>query len=80
YTDGIPEAEVGHQDMFGYERLKYYLQNHRAENLMNIAQGLLRRVTSEDADTIEDDMAIVLARIGTESRKAPTTKIKTKSA
>ncbi len=80
YTDGIPEAEVGHEDMFGYERLKYYLQNHRAENLMNIAQGLLRRVTSEDAHTIEDDMAIVLARIGTATRREPTSKKKIKTA
>ena len=80
YTDGIPEAEIGYQDMFGYERLKYYLQNHRTENLMNIAQGLLRRVTSEDTHTIEDDMAIVLARIGTKSRREPSSKKKIKTS
>jgi len=63
YTDGIPEAEVGIEDMFGYERLKYFLVGHRSESLMTVAQELFRTVTPDESQTIADDMAVVLARI-----------------
>ena len=71
YTDGIPEATVGEQDMFGYDRLKYYLTNNRSERLVDIAQGLFRRVTPTGSGMIEDDMAIVLVRVKSERKSAP---------
>ena len=71
YTDGIPEATIGEEDMFGYDRLKYYLTNNRSERLADIAQGLFRRVTPAGNGMIEDDMAIVLVRIKPERKSAP---------
>jgi sigma-B regulation protein RsbU (phosphoserine phosphatase) len=63
YTDGIPEATYGINEMFGYQRMKYFLQDHRSDGLASVAQGLFRRVTPDEAHTIEDDMAIILARV-----------------
>jgi serine phosphatase RsbU (regulator of sigma subunit) len=63
YTDGIPEAEIGFEDMFGYERLKYFLSEHQFDRLIDIAQRLFRQVTPKDASAIADDMAIVLMRV-----------------
>ncbi|MCB9357641.1 MAG: serine/threonine-protein phosphatase [Calditrichaeota bacterium] len=62
YTDGIPEAEIGFEDMFGYDRLQYFLSEHRDRPLPDIAQLLFQRVTS-DSVPVGDDMAIVLVRI-----------------
>jgi serine phosphatase RsbU (regulator of sigma subunit) len=63
YTDGIPEATVGDEDMFGYERLKFFLMEHRRDSLADIAQNLLRQVSPPPGQLIADDMAIVLARV-----------------
>jgi len=64
YTDGIPEATVNKQgEMFGYERLKLFLAEHRYGSLGDTAQQLLKQVTPTDNRPIEDDMAIVLARV-----------------
>jgi len=63
YTDGIPEATVGDEDMFGYDRLKFFLMEHRRDNLADIAQNLFRRVSPAPGQLIADDMAIVLARV-----------------
>jgi serine phosphatase RsbU (regulator of sigma subunit) len=63
YTDGIPEAELGLDDMFGYDRLKLYLDNFRDRPLTAIARGLIERVTPSGATAIEDDMALVLVRV-----------------
>ena len=73
YTDGIPEATIGEEDMFGYDRLKYYLTNNRSERLVDIAQGLFRRVTPAGNGMIEDDMAIVLVRVKSERKAVPHT-------
>jgi serine phosphatase RsbU (regulator of sigma subunit) len=71
YTDGIPEATIGEEDMFGYDRLKYFLTNNRSERLVDIAQGLFRRVTPAGNGMIEDDMCIVLVRVKTERKAVP---------
>ncbi len=71
YTDGIPEATIGEEDMFGYDRLKYFLTNNRSERLVDIAQGLFRRVTPAGNGMIEDDMAIVLVRVKPERKSVP---------
>jgi serine phosphatase RsbU (regulator of sigma subunit) len=64
YTDGIPEATLNRQgEMYGYERLKLFLAEHRYSGLSDTAQKLLRQVTPTDNRPIEDDMAIVLARV-----------------
>jgi serine phosphatase RsbU (regulator of sigma subunit) len=64
YTDGIPEATVNKQgEMYGYERLKLFLAEHRYGGLGDTAQQLLKQVTPTDNRPIEDDMAIVLARV-----------------
>jgi len=63
YTDGIPEATVGEEDMYGYERLKFFLMEHRRDNLADIAQNLFRQVSPAPGQLIADDMAIVLARV-----------------
>jgi serine phosphatase RsbU (regulator of sigma subunit) len=64
YTDGIPEATVNKQgEMFGYERLKLFLAEHRYGGLGDTAQQLFKQVTPADNRPIEDDMAIVLARV-----------------
>ncbi|MFH1011710.1 MAG: PP2C family protein-serine/threonine phosphatase [bacterium] len=63
YTDGIPEAAEGEEDMFGYERLKFFLMENRRGNLADIAQNLFRRVSPAPGQLIADDMAIVLARV-----------------
>ena len=64
YTDGIPEATVNKQgEMFGYERLKLFLAEHRYGGLGDTAQQLFKQVTPTDNRPIEDDMAIVLARV-----------------
>ncbi|MCL4305433.1 PP2C family protein-serine/threonine phosphatase [bacterium] len=62
YTDGIPEAEIGFEDMFGYDRLQYFLSENRDRPLPDIAQLLFQRVTS-DTMPVGDDMAIVLVRV-----------------
>ncbi|MBU0507973.1 PP2C family protein-serine/threonine phosphatase [bacterium] len=62
YTDGIPEAEIG-GEMFGYEKLKFYLQQERKKPLPDVGRDLLRRVTPTGAQAIEDDMALVLVRV-----------------
>ncbi|MBK6765480.1 MAG: serine/threonine-protein phosphatase [bacterium] len=62
YTDGIPEAEIGFEDMFGYDRLQYFLSENRDRPLPDIAQMLFQRVTS-DTVPVGDDMAIVLVRV-----------------
>lgn len=62
YTDGIPEAEIGFEDMFGYERLQYFLSEHRDKPLPDIAQLLFQRVTPDNT-SLGDDMAVVLVRI-----------------
>jgi len=62
YTDGIPEAEIGFEDMFGYDRLQYFLSENRDRPLPDIAQALFQRVTSDDM-ALGDDMAMVLVRI-----------------
>ena len=62
YTDGIPEAEIGFEDMFGYDRLQYFLSEHRDRPLPDIAQALFTRVT-QDNTALGDDMAVVLVRI-----------------
>jgi serine phosphatase RsbU (regulator of sigma subunit) len=63
YTDGIPEAEIGFEDMFGYERLQYFLSEHRDQPLLDIAQKLFKKVTVSAEHGIDDDMAIVLVRV-----------------
>lgn len=63
YTDGIPEAEIGDEDMFGYERLKFYLMQERGKPLPDIARNLLHRVTLAGTQAITDDMALVLMRV-----------------
>lgn len=62
YTDGIPEAEIGFEDMFGYDRLQYFLSENRDRPLPDIAQSLFQRVTSSSIP-VGDDMAMVLVRI-----------------
>lgn len=63
YTDGIPEAEIGFEDMFGYDRLQYFLSEHRDKPLPDIAQALFQRVTGDNNIALGDDMAVVLVRI-----------------
>lgn len=63
YTDGIPEAEIGHEDMFGYDRLKFFLMQERGKPLPDVARNLLRRVTPSGTQAITDDMALVLMRV-----------------
>jgi len=63
YTDGIPEAEIGAGEMYGYERLKFLLQQERKKPLPDVGRDLLRRVTPEGGKSIEDDMALVLVRV-----------------
>jgi serine phosphatase RsbU (regulator of sigma subunit) len=63
YTDGIPEAEIGLDDMFGYDRLQYFFSEHRDERLQDIAQKLFRKVTMDGTSAIDDDMAVVLVRM-----------------
>ncbi|NUO19865.1 serine/threonine-protein phosphatase [bacterium] len=63
YTDGIPEAEIGFEDMFGYDRLQYFLSEHRDRPLPDIAQALFQRVTGDNSLALGDDMAVVLVRI-----------------
>lgn len=63
YTDGIPEAEIGFEDMFGYDRLQYFLSEHRDGRLQDIAQKLFKKVTISAEKGIDDDMAIVLIRM-----------------
>jgi len=63
YTDGIPEAEIGFEDMFGYDRLQYFLSEHRDKPLPDIAQALFQRVTGDSQIALGDDMAVVLVRI-----------------
>jgi hypothetical protein len=43
--------------------MKLFLSDHRYGRLMDIAQSLLKQVTPEDNMPIEDDMAVVLARV-----------------
>jgi hypothetical protein len=62
YTDGIPEAEIGFEDMFGYDRLQYFLSQNRDRPLPDIAQKLFARVTQPN-QLLGDDMAIVLVRV-----------------
>jgi len=71
YTDGIPEAEIGFEDMFGYDRLQYFLSENRDRPLPDIAQMLFQRVTSSSVP-VGDDMAIVLVRValGSGSKQA----------
>jgi hypothetical protein len=73
YTDGIPEAEIGFEDMFGYDRLQYFLSQNRDRPLPDIAQKLFARVTQPN-QLLGDDMAIVLVRIalGGESKQHKT--------
>ncbi|MFZ5432608.1 MAG: PP2C family protein-serine/threonine phosphatase [Calditrichota bacterium] len=63
YTDGIPEAEIAPDDMFGYERLKFYLMQERNKSLPDLSHSILKRVTPTGAQSIEDDMALVLVRV-----------------
>jgi sigma-B regulation protein RsbU (phosphoserine phosphatase) len=63
YTDGIPEAEIGFEDMFGYDRLQYFLSEHRDQPLQDIAQKLFKKVMVSSEKGIDDDMAIVLIRV-----------------
>lgn len=63
YTDGIPEAEIGADEMYGYERLKFFLQQERKKPLPDVGRDLLRRVTPGGGKGIEDDMALVLVRV-----------------
>ncbi|MBU1636262.1 serine/threonine-protein phosphatase [bacterium] len=63
YTDGIPEAEIGFEDMFGYDRLQYFLSENRDGRLQDIAQKLFKKVTVSAEEGIDDDMAIVLIRM-----------------
>jgi serine phosphatase RsbU (regulator of sigma subunit) len=63
YTDGIPEATIGEEDMYGYDRLKFFLMEHRRDSLADIAQNLFRKVSPAPGQLIADDMAIVLARV-----------------
>jgi len=67
YTDGIPEAEIGFEDMFGYERLQYFLSENRDKPLPDIAQLLFQRVTPDNT-SLGDDMAVVLVRIALGSK------------
>lgn len=64
YTDGIPEATIDdNEEMFGYERLKLFLAEHRYHSLQDIARNLLEQVTVSNNRPIEDDMAIVITRV-----------------
>lgn len=64
YTDGIPEATINKQgEMYGYERLKLFLAEHRYNHLGDIARKLIKQVVPDDTQPIEDDMAIVIARV-----------------
>jgi serine phosphatase RsbU (regulator of sigma subunit) len=64
YTDGIPEATyAANGEMFGYERLKVFLAENRYATPRDIAQRLLRQVAPDETKPLEDDMAVVVARI-----------------
>lgn len=64
YTDGIPEATINKQgEMYGYDRLKLFLAEHRYDSLSDITHRMLKQVIVDERQPIEDDMAIVLARV-----------------
>jgi hypothetical protein len=49
--------------MYGYERLKVFLAENRYATPRDIAQKLLRQVAPDESKPLEDDMAVVVARI-----------------
>jgi sigma-B regulation protein RsbU (phosphoserine phosphatase) len=67
YTDGITEAENNNEELFGENRLKYFLKSNFGKNIDSLADNLLNTVVEwSDAmkkETQSDDIALVIIDI-----------------
>jgi sigma-B regulation protein RsbU (phosphoserine phosphatase) len=63
YTDGVPEATDAHERMFGMERLKRTLYNHRHAPATQIAAAVVQAVDDfVGSEEPFDDIAVVVAK------------------
>lgn len=60
YTDGISEARTSGKNLFGINRIKEYIKNHRWLSENEIASGLLEESTAFAGGSLQDDAAIVV--------------------
>jgi len=64
YTDGVTEAFNAHDEEFGEERLKDYLQKHRNYPVQEIIDGLIDEVRQFCGSAPQsDDITLVILRV-----------------
>ena len=62
YTDGVPEGRRG-SAFFGGERLKSWVNEHRADAARDIADGLVAEVLEFQEGNPRDDVAVVVIKM-----------------
>jgi len=71
YTDGLTEARNRHNEMFGVERLKELITNHRDLSARDFTELVFERITDFCGSTVraDDQTLVVIRRIGDESSR-----------
>ncbi|GAA4830756.1 SpoIIE family protein phosphatase [Algivirga pacifica] len=63
YTDGIVEARRQDKELFGYDRLREYIQSHYTLPVKEMAEGLLEEVRHFSGDQkLTDDFTLIIIR------------------
>jgi sigma-B regulation protein RsbU (phosphoserine phosphatase) len=70
-TDGITEARVTSDNMFGLEGMKSFLSKKRRRSADELAQGLLKAAKKHAGGVLKDDAAIVVIGLRRKEKKAP---------
>ena len=60
FTDGITEAEAGHAEEFGDEKIAAFARSNRSKSAKELTNGLLERVSSFCSDSFRDDATLVV--------------------
>ncbi len=61
YSDGVTEAGVGGEDMFGEERLSSVVAEHRADGALKVQEAICEAVDAfVDGEAMDDDLTLVI--------------------
>jgi serine phosphatase RsbU (regulator of sigma subunit) len=59
-TDGITEARVNNDDLFGIERVKSFVSSKKRRSADELAHGLLAAAKKHAGGALRDDAAIIV--------------------
>ena len=64
YTDGFTEAKNSNNEEFGYERLKYFLENHSFHTAEKIKEEILKTLYNFcESSNLDDDITALIVKV-----------------